>query len=147
MNLIELKPIISSGAYPRMVCELGLTWTRTPWLSVTRIRSCEVSKMRWRSSISWLSAAGVFLASVRSWTVVCAPIICADGLGDATDRARARPDRGDAERNRHCGSVAAQSHGFMILDSLAAADLTQDIAQLGLPFGRNDELDTLADRF
>ena len=35
----------------------------------------------------------------------------------------------------------------MILDPPAAADLTQDIAQLGPPFGRNDEIDILADRF
>ena len=44
-------------------------------------------------------------------------------------------------------SVLAQSHGFVILDRLAAADLAQDVAHLGPPLGRDDEIDVLADRF
>ena len=45
---------------------LGLTWTKLPAVSVTRMRSFEESKMRRRSSISWLSARCVRLVSVTS---------------------------------------------------------------------------------
>jgi hypothetical protein len=75
MNSTALWSVISSGRYPRIAVELGLTCTNDPLVSVTRIRSCEVSKMRWRSSISWLSAAWVFLLSVMSRAILEAPMI------------------------------------------------------------------------
>jgi hypothetical protein len=75
MKSTAVWPVISSGRYPRIAIELGLTWTNVPLVSVTRIRSCEVSKMRWRSSISWLSAVWIFLLSVMSRAIFEAPTI------------------------------------------------------------------------
>ena len=58
-----------------MAVTLGLTWTKVPLVSVTRMRSFEVSKMRRRSSISWLSARCVRLLSVMSRAVLEMPTI------------------------------------------------------------------------
>jgi hypothetical protein len=38
---------MSSGEYPRMVDELGLTRRKNPFRSTTRMRSIEVSNRRW----------------------------------------------------------------------------------------------------
>ena len=54
---------------------LGLTWMKFPAVSVTRMRSFEESKMRRRSSISWLSACCVRLLSVMSRAVLEMPTI------------------------------------------------------------------------
>ena len=63
---------------------LGLTWMKLPLVSVTRMRSCEVSKMRRRSSISWVSARCVCLLSVMSCAILEAPMILpeADRIGE-----------------------------------------------------------------
>ena len=71
----------------------------------------------------------------------------AGDLGDADDRARWRPDRGDAERNLDWSAIVAQPHRFVVLDRFAPADPAQDVPHLGQPLGRDDQIDILPDRF
>ncbi len=65
----------------------------------------------------------------------------AGDLGCADDRAGRRPDRGDAERNRDRGSVAAQSHRFVMLDRARPGRSGSACRASRTAFGRNDEID------
>ena len=118
-----------------MASQLGLTCTRMPLESVTRIRSCDVSKMRRRSSVCWRSACSVFSASVMSRAILEAPMISPDG----------DLDRRDAERDLDRAAVLAPPHRLVVLDPLAAADPAQDILHLAGAVGRHDQVDVLAD--
>ena len=63
-----------------MAVTLGLTWMKFPAVSVTRMRSFEVSKIRRRSSISWVSAFCVRLLSVMSCAALEMPTILPEAV-------------------------------------------------------------------
>src|ERR1700692_667173 len=143
MNSIALRPIISAGKYPRMVSELGLTCISRPLESVTRIRSWEDSKIRRRSSISWLRACSVRLRSVMSVAVLDAPMILPDGvlIGEMlSETSTGRPSL----RKRMVSWCLILLVGLSLF---AAADPAQHVMRLCHPIGGNDEIDTLADGF
>src|ERR1700694_4030820 len=71
----------------------------------------------------------------------------ASGLGCADDDARRGFDGRNAERNLDRTAVLAQALGFVVFDGFTQADPAQAVVHFGHPFGRNDQVETSADRF
>jgi hypothetical protein len=62
----------------------------------------------------------------------------AGGFGCADDRSQRRLDGRYAEGHLHRTAVPAQSHCFVVFDTLAPADPVQDVVHLGCPIGGHD---------